>query len=445
MNENFKVNWFNIIINEEFQSYLDFKLIKEVSMASKIVRKKLKHILFKSLRLKPGIVKFDYNILSLALNNRSNHSKYEYGTLIQKNYSNIEDSFSEFVVTLNDIKMACKAFYLAYAANSGYYLFPIINIFTNLTDLKVIECKIPFRAFVNIGKALSNLKSINFKRVSLVKSFTDVSTLKEIAFSPNLVYLKFDSIQVIVTQLLSNSYEQLFSSENTNYSYQKFILPKISVSSLKVLNFTPKGFDDRGLEEFLKVNPNLEMLIISLYNLKVDSSLNRLKYLSIDDKIYFDSIDKLSSLNSINTLSFTMNDYNNIGNFRNMCRLCANLVELRLLYNGSDRNSQALIDNFLVPALPSLIELKTLQLINIPNIENAQILDFSKFTQIENLVLISCGSALNIKFDSCESLKQFKFISFHDNFTNEYKEKFNKYKNWNFKFIDDIIKGYKNS
>ena len=46
MSNNTKIRWINIIFIREFQGYLDYELKKELNMASKLIRRKLKLSIF---------------------------------------------------------------------------------------------------------------------------------------------------------------------------------------------------------------------------------------------------------------------------------------------------------------------------------------------------------------------------------------------------------------
>ncbi|KXN70572.1 hypothetical protein CONCODRAFT_6817, partial [Conidiobolus coronatus NRRL 28638] len=167
---------------------------------------------------------------------------------------------------------------------SVYYLFQITSIFENLTDLKLKICDIPFDAFVNIGKTLPNLKVLSLDNINLIKSNTNNISTEDIVFPSSLSYLKIFSVYVVSIRSLSDSYMFLFNREKERYIYENFDLHKISLPSLKRLDFLPNGNGHRGLEEFLETNHNLEFLYTRMYKLNITSSLKSLKSLNIDDK-----------------------------------------------------------------------------------------------------------------------------------------------------------------
>ncbi|KXN64749.1 hypothetical protein CONCODRAFT_13992 [Conidiobolus coronatus NRRL 28638] len=466
------INWLSVILNIEFQNAVLIKTLAEVSMVSKFVREKLKPVVFENIEIMSRSTKFESNVLSIAIEEQFKISlsdsddltwaeerlekiKLDCQTLNEKHSSIIQDSFNEYDIALNNTKKFAKRFYLGQAKNAGYYLYPLINGFNNLTTLTIVYCNIPFTTFVEIGKTLPNLNTLDLGIVNLVKSSRDIIASSDISLPPNLTSIVIGSIQVATTDLLLYPYEYLFNNNEDNYSYEHFIIPKHNLPSLKNFKYYPSFNisnndieENLGIEEFLAVNPKLESLDVSSYNLKMDSSLNSLEYLHTDDDICFNSISNISNLDSINTLIFCLNKFEKAKNFRKLCMLCNNLVELHLYKNGLFGDPQTLIDDFLTPALPKLSKLKTLQISGIHNDRFPKIFDFTKFSQIEELLLSGFGSISNIKFDTCKSLKRVRFGFYdynisEDDIKDEFKELLNKYEDWTFKHEGRIILGNK--
>ncbi|KXN66824.1 hypothetical protein CONCODRAFT_73424 [Conidiobolus coronatus NRRL 28638] len=253
MSKNCEINWLNVISNREFKTFLDLNLVKEISMISKLMREKLKPKLFKNLILNLDIVKFESNIITMANDKQFIYGKCDYNTLREENEGSVEDSLNDFIISLNDIKKFAKSFYFDYSIKAGYYLYPLIGNFNNLTELKIKLSHIPFKAFADIGKTLPNLNRLELECVDLIKSAIEVISEKDIVFPPNLSYLKIFSIYVIISTLLSDPYEYLFNTKVYPISYEYFTLSKISIPSLKRLDFIPKDKENRGLEEFLEL------------------------------------------------------------------------------------------------------------------------------------------------------------------------------------------------
>jgi hypothetical protein len=444
MDNNLKINYLNLVTNIEFQSYLDLELLKEISMVSKLMREKLKPILFKNLRLCLESIKFESNVISIAYENQYNFQEYDYSALREENNGSIKESLNEYIIALSDIKKFTKSFYFEYNSNAGYYLYPLIKIFDNLTELNIRLCHFPFDKFINIGKTLPNLCRLELESVELVKSTSDIISESNIIFPPNLSYLRLFLIYITTSTLLSDPYEHLFNTNAYPTSYECLTLPKISIPTLKRIDFQPKGQQSHGLEEFLDINPNVESLYTRDYYLNISSNLNSLKSLDNDDLLILNYTDYTFNLSSINSLKFSTTNFNYSENIKRLCQLCPNLVNLNIRFFGKTPDFQAIIDNYLLPILSKLKHLKALALIDIHIDMNGQILDFTKFSKIEKLkIQLMWGSAFNIKFDNCKSLKQFELISYDDNFVDDFKKKANQYNNWVFKFSECSIKGYK--
>ncbi|KXN66686.1 hypothetical protein CONCODRAFT_11420, partial [Conidiobolus coronatus NRRL 28638] len=206
-------NWLNVVSIKEFQSNLGLNLLKEISMVSKLTREKLNPLLFKNLELSLDSIKFSSNVISIAYDMQYHYSNYNYSTLRDENNGCIENSLNEYINTINDIKKYTRSFYLMYNRRAGYYLYPIVKVFDNLTELKIFICDFPFDALADIGKTLPNLNRLELEDVDLIKSITDTISESDIIFPPKLSYLKIFQVQVITTTLLSDPYEYLFNAK----------------------------------------------------------------------------------------------------------------------------------------------------------------------------------------------------------------------------------------
>jgi hypothetical protein len=108
-----------------------------------------------------------------------------------------------------------------------------------------------------------------------------------------------------------------------------------------------------------------------------------------------------------------------------------------------NKRIQSSIDNFLVPVLSKLNQIKTLELL-LTTDEN-EILDIKKFSNIESLIIETESSTIfNLNFYRCKNLKKVEFVSYTlDVNTQDFKNKFRSYENWVFKFSENTITGYK--
>jgi hypothetical protein len=447
-NINRKERWLSIIFINEFQINLSIESLKELSLVSKLVREKLKPRIFENIEISINNYDFEFkdNIFIEYMNQYLDSQSFininRYNENYYKNLS-IEKSLNEYTCSLKDIKRFVKSFRSLYMERSVYYLFRIASIFENLTDLKLKICDIPFDAFTNIGKILPNLKVLCLDNINLLKSHTDSISTGDIVFPSRLSYLKIFSVYVVSIKSLSDSYNFLFNSERERFTYENFNLHSISLPYLKRLDFLPNDDGHRGIEEFLEINPGLELLYTRMYKLNITNSLKCLKSLNIDDRINLCNIKIAYTLENANSLLFIVKNPGYSENIQWLCQLCPNLINLRLQFLRNTPNTYPEIDCYLLSTLSNLLQLKTLHLKGIQINENTELLDFTKLSQIETLkVVLKRGTLLNIKFDSCKNLKRVEFICYDDYFTDEYLKEFKKFKNWIFKF-NSTISGYK--
>jgi hypothetical protein len=433
----------NVVSIREFQSYLDLDLLKEISMVTKLTREKIKPLLFKYLVTRLDFVKFGSSVFAISYVDKCGHTDHIITTLNEENKNSIEDYLNDYIISLSCIKKHCTSFYLKYNRKTGYFLYPQLNLFNSLTKLKIESCDIPFEAFINIGKTLAKLNRLELENVDLIKSITDGISEKDTIFPPKLTYLKLFQIQLISTTLLSKPFDYLFSKKVYTTSYEDFSLPKISVPTLKRLDFQPKGEVSQGIEEFLEVNPNVESLLTRRYNLKV-TSLKSLMSLNNDDLITFNNIDQAFRLNSINSLTLSVNNFNFSENIRKLCKLCPNIVNLTIRFSGNTPNFNNIIERYLASTLSNLCNLKSFALINSPVNTKGQILDLSKLGRIEKLkIKLNWAWVSGIKLDDCKSLKRVELVGSYKKFTDEFKRNLNGHKDWVFKFGENNTKGYK--
>ncbi|KXN66811.1 hypothetical protein CONCODRAFT_11252, partial [Conidiobolus coronatus NRRL 28638] len=113
MDNNKNNNWLNVILNTEFQNKVQIKTLVEVSMVSKLAREKLKPAVFKSIKIHAMSIKFNLNVLSIAIeqqfkypqfhfnhfnraiNRQEGSPEFDYKALKEK-YKGIQESFNEY-------------------------------------------------------------------------------------------------------------------------------------------------------------------------------------------------------------------------------------------------------------------------------------------------------------------------------------------------------------
>jgi hypothetical protein len=441
-----KINWLNIIISTDFFEYLDLELLKEVSMASRLVREKINLHLFGNLELSTRVfeINFKNNIFTEYINRCVYPESYTITSIDDDQYLNelnIENGLNDFIYSLKDIKRFAKSFNFEEAQRAEYYLFPIINVFDNLVSLRLNFIAAPLDAFNKIGTSLKSLKGLEVIDVTLCKPHFDNASSDQVNFPPNLSFLDISFLTIATFDGLSNPHEFLLN-QCSQKSRNNFHLPSISIPNLKKLSYFNDENINSELYSFLEVNPNLEILSIKSFSENFIEQLKSIKCLEVYNVEYINTKEKVSVLNNIEKL-WIKNVYTEYyENIKKLCSLCPKLENLNLTMRQGD-SVQNSIDRFLVPLVTNLTLLKTLKLkFRSKQNENPC---FTKVPNIESLIIDTQDYAiLNLNFDTCTKLKKVKFISYlGDLNTQEFRDKFNSYKNWKFKFSLDTIKGYR--
>ncbi|KXN64977.1 hypothetical protein CONCODRAFT_13608 [Conidiobolus coronatus NRRL 28638] len=425
MNENnsSKINWLNIIFDNEFQSYLDLDILQEISMLSKSTRIKLNSKFFYEIKLRP---EFKYNDIALE-----KHYKFlalsAFNRLINSDTkelykgSSVEKVLNDIKSELALVKKFISSLYFYQVGYHGYHLFSSFKCLYNLIILKLYYSNISYSALANFGVSFPKLTSIKLSDVTLIKLHKDIIHSEDIVFPLNLNYLGISRLTVTEKNELFNPYEMLANEFYTNGSRN-------------------------DLEEFLDNNPNLESL--SVKNLSLDKVYNfkSLKSLEVWDLKSTDSVPKFPTQEGIERLAVNINLESKFLNASKLCKLCPNLEKLHFLM-PSDSSFQKFSEKFLIPVLSKLPKAKTL--IMGFHTENCGIVDIGNFPHIENLVIIDyLPYIFNYKFDKCINLKSIEFKSDEIEPDNEellegLRKLHNEYNNWVFKISVGRIKGFK--
>ncbi|KXN66684.1 hypothetical protein CONCODRAFT_168199 [Conidiobolus coronatus NRRL 28638] len=462
-NKNTKINWLNIIVINEFQNLLDIQSLKELSLVSKLARKKSENILFEYIALSGNKFNFidsteyyDF-FIELFFSPLKSIMSAEIESLRKR--LNIQQEISDINRSLIGIKKFAKSFYLEEVGRAGFYLFPTVYNLNNLTVLNLRSCVISFSEISNIGQTLPNLREICLYCVYLIKSPSDISSREVFVFPSNLYLLDIYCCKVINNAVLSDPYEFLFSKEFTQAAHNDFKLPPISVPSLKNLYIFYNNLVERDLREFLEYNPNLEVLNIEYFYSNLISSINSINSLEFRYLTRFDSSISYFPINSITRLKINVVNTNYYDSIKKLCSLLPNLEYLYFNFSYGD-TFQTSIDNFIEPVLSNLFKSKTLELVineswpvdsdiddeddiqdNLISIES---IDLAKFSSINTLILECDSSTLcNLNFNNCKTLKRVKLLANDEVNLFKFKDKFDSYKNWKFNFSEYIARGYK--
>jgi hypothetical protein len=441
----FKINWLNIIFNDDFLDYIELGVLIEISMMSKFVREKFNPRLFRNLELSTNITKFKFkdNIFIEYANWKTD---LEFTNLFNDYYRyfkglSVENGLNDFTRSLKHIKKYTKSFCIKDAKKAEHYLFPIIKVFNSLTTLRLDSCIIPLFEFNMIGKSLLNLKRLDMRHVILYKSPTDNFKSKKLILPTSLEHLDFNSCYIGRCNVISDPYKFVLNQYG-KVTISKLDLPSISMPNLKILGY--ENINERprlDFTRFLAKNQNLESLKIESSRATNIQELKSLKCLELLDMDEFYITEHYPTLKSTLRLSVDRLYPKNYVDVKKLCSFCPNLQNLRLNMRNGDHITN-FIDILILPSLSNL-NLKELELRFIAKKDEK--LDFTKINNIESLVIESESyTLLAISFNTSSKLKKVKLVSNSGKVnTQEFKDKFNSYDNWSFKFSPYNINGYK--
>jgi hypothetical protein len=421
-----RVNWSNIFILPELIAYMDN--LKELSLSSKLVRLKIGPIIFKTVTFNGyNYKKYFHNGKNILWRyfeyvtdeyndseDSSNTDTSELFDYTELRYSQIEPCCEELEEQLGGgIKISARELLFYYTENAGYYIFPLLNGFINLTKLEIIRCTVSFTTLCDLVNTMQNLESLIFKYAtfSILEGYE--ITLNSINFPSTINELVFDSCKVRTNILFNNAYEFLFDEDNS--SILAFKLSPTHISSLKTFTFGTGLGMDNGLKLFLEINPQLEHLKLytSLLNqfiidlIQFNRLLRRL-ILVCDHKP--STIIKENNNESINEI--ILYDINEalIPTLHSLCISSHNLNQLIIVITATRLNSTVnySIDKFIEQIIPRCVNLRVLE-IAIKILYN-YVIDLNNLTNIEKLVIESNYPTLKqVKFSNCTSLKEFVF------------------------------------
>ncbi|KXN66822.1 hypothetical protein CONCODRAFT_168075 [Conidiobolus coronatus NRRL 28638] len=445
IHSNSKINWLNIIFSADFLDYLELNLLKEVSLTSKLIRDKIKPRLFRNLELSTSVFELNFkdNIFIEYINRCVYPETYTTTTIDCDNYLNslsVEKSLNDFTSSLKDIKMFAKSLNFEEAQRAEYYLFPIINVFDNLTSLRLNFIAAPLSAFNKLGESLNNLKCLEVIDVTLYNRHIDSLNSDQINIPINLSFLDISYLAIVSSNSLLNPHEFLLN-QYPQETRRNFHLSSASIPTLKKLSYFNDEDINSELYSFLKTNPNLESLSIKSLSDKLTNQLKFIKCLEVYNVEYINTKEKAPVLKNTAKLWVKSAYPEHYENIMKLCSICPNLTDLHLTMI-SDNSVQNSINSFLLPLVSSLSLLKTLRLKF--RIKKVKIMLY-KVVNIESLIIDTDEyTILNLNFENSDKLKKIKLNSSSEKVnTKEFRDKFNSYKNWNFRFSTKSIKGYR--
>jgi hypothetical protein len=367
-----KVNWNYIFIFEELTAYFSINFLKELSLCSKLIRSRLRPVLFAESALSSKKANECFNINnfdSMQLKNIENLSRYNVDGNTSFNLLNnlidiLPDTIEPLYVNmglereLNGIGPYIKSFKLKGLKHFCSVSFPFTIALTNLGQLEFSDCILPLLNFLKITGNLKNLKKLTLYSVKFVdKGKHEISpdiphfptALEELVVYDFSLPLSNSDISAI------NLVESDLNSHLTQFKHLKWL----NIPSLKKVKSFGYNYPRNLLEILLIFNPQVESLRISNYlesqrvynQVSVSKNLTQLEILSTnlafphiseDQNFIFPQFTYVKSLK----IGFEVNEYSNNGSFQNIVKYFPDLRHLKLDISGFEYEDRNINDLF---------------------------------------------------------------------------------------------------
>jgi hypothetical protein len=461
LNNNRQIKWETVITVPEFTNSLDFSTLKELSLLSKHFRLKLISNLFEIIQLdgekivlflkstKNNLICEYFNSRNYMLLYNENGERYEeFNAELYKDLD-VESTVEEVGLKLVKFKYYIKSFELNALDRAGYYLFSVLNVFPNLTALKLEYCTVSLEKFSELLKNLTLLNCLEINYLSFAVLSNQEATLNNLIFPQKLQNLLIFGSKFIKITDNQTAFAVLF--ENLGDVYLAEVnLPPTHIQSLK--NFDYYGFDrnDNGLSMFLEKNDQLEYLsldsnFVDSRKLELISKSGKLKKLSIRCEDEGHNNLNFSALTSITKLLFYNVIQGYLHNLEIICFASTNLNNLNLIFDIAYEDVPQTITIIITRIIPKLNSLSSLNLCMCGDYSSA-----INLTELNNVRIVSIQASLNIlyylDFANNEKLNRVEFywkdIGFDVEISlDELKIKFDTYKDWRFLYCEGLIKG----
>ncbi|KXN64777.1 hypothetical protein CONCODRAFT_170411, partial [Conidiobolus coronatus NRRL 28638] len=436
-----KLDWINIFLLKIFQDYFNLKELQELSKLSKLTRLKLNPVLFKSIRL----LRYTNRVRDSKPIRTFNVKSFEKLSWIAvkdedeaEKSLNVKKSLTDINSQLQDVKRFANSIFIYDIKRSGYYLYPILANFVNLSVLKIHCCVIQYSIFQKLGECFPKLKAFDLYKVALSKESTSSIDSNEIIFPVNLNYLSIWCVEVTDISIFAEPYDIVFYSHGFDPRF-KFSLPNIYLPSLKKLQFLRCSVNNNIIEEFLKTNPELEQLSIDNFSPGISRYFNSIKSLQVDQLDKINDLENLITCQNIKTLKINIENNDCYDKFEKVCLMCPSVEFLHL--NIIDIvNYQDAFNTYLVPISKRLPNLKTVEL---PIYDtNSELLDINHLPQIEKIIFEHDSVPyLDIKFEKNPKLKEIEFRATYDYVDKEkFLEKYNAIQIGSLSFLSKRLK-----
>ncbi|KXN65515.1 hypothetical protein CONCODRAFT_20691 [Conidiobolus coronatus NRRL 28638] len=326
------INWNLILQKPEFYEYLPIPDIIQLSFANKLIRDRLKCILFSH-----------FNITRYFNEFKDKTEKDMESMGIESNQSLMDRYLCETKLSLLNLphKRFIKQLIYNEITPLGFINLSVIEVFSSLINLEFIKIKVPFESILMIFNKLNSLQYLNLHLVSIIKLKNDNYSGSDLIFPPSLKTLKFSNLNLIVSKL--DYYPNLLNYDNAldiESTREIYIQPQ-SLPNLQSFCYFPKiskslAENTQNYLNFLNLNKNLRVLetLPKYFDIEIVKGLNdinKLTKLKLDQFFKHSKIPNASypKLNSVSHLSLKLN-FNSAKYFEEVCKLFPNVKTLSI-------------------------------------------------------------------------------------------------------------------
>lgn len=302
------IDWINVIILNEFNRYLNNDSLVELSLVSKILRKKLSPKLFNSVKFTDSDFSSDISYFGLRPDCRQNKFSNE---ILQKfnssesflNYSNkreykdlvVDPYLESYKGKFEPYSKYVKALTLYALKEPLYYLVDLVRLATNLNSLYIDTGFMLLKEFQTVLDGLKNLKSLKINNVTFVAFKTGKLCIEDISPPKSLKSLILHDTKLITRRYKKGAYQLLF--EKFCIDPEPLIIALDHLPGLEYLEYKTEFYTGNFIGKFLRINPQIKKLGVSLTTLILD----------LTDKDYFSANRTISLISSNDSLALSNN------------------------------------------------------------------------------------------------------------------------------------------
>ncbi|KXN67434.1 hypothetical protein CONCODRAFT_86955 [Conidiobolus coronatus NRRL 28638] len=310
--------WELIFIFNDFQQYLYFRQLCNISLLNKYLREKLKIKIFNSIKLSHFFLRQFPNYFNNTNENELNDESVDTNNTIITRSSKINLFIDELIKKFDSFLPICKSLEFLGLGIAGYYIIPKVCYFNHLTHLRLFDCLMGLKCFIRLMEKLENLQFLDLYELNFIKFQDDEVTEGDIIIPKPLKGIGLTHMHVFTASCISDPYEVLnnYDSDILEVAH----IPPQHLSNLSKLELSSAIDNLNLILDFLSLNPQLSEIIIPISNFSIEiikmlSESGNVKHLKIDFigyEIHYPNdvtLPKLSSLSSLKILYISERDY----------------------------------------------------------------------------------------------------------------------------------------